>query len=310
MHIYDCVVIGSGPAGLTAAIYQVRANLSTVVIAGGQPGGQLTTTTRVENWPGFEKGVDGVPLMMAMQQQAINLGVELKYDLVTKVNQAGKGFVVMLQSGEQIECRVVIVATGAAARWLDIGERAFIGKGASGCATCDGAFFKDKIVAVIGGGDSAVEEAHFLTRFATKVYMIHRRDSFRAKQKEQERVLQHPKIQVLWNTEVTGVFGGAKLEKIFLKNNLDGSESEMAIDGLFVAIGGVPATGFVKDVLKLADTGHVVVGENAELPTMTSMPGIFSAGDCADPRYKQAITSAGDGCKAALDSQKWLEDNL
>jgi thioredoxin reductase (NADPH) len=214
---------------------------------------------------------------------------------------------VKLQSGEEIECKVVIMATGAAARWLDVGERAFIGKGASGCATCDGAFFKDKVVAVVGGGDSAVEEAHFLTRFASKVYMIHRRDSFRAKQKEQERVLQHPKIQILWNTQVTGVFGGAKLEKIFLKG-IDGVESELKIDGLFVAIGGVPATGFVKDILKLRDTGQIVVGGNPEYPFMTSQAGIFACGDCVDWRYKQAITSAGDGCKAALDSQKWLED--
>jgi len=311
----DCLIVGSGPAGLTAAIYQVRANIKTIIIAGNQPGGQLTTTTRVENWPGYPDGVDGIPLMMDMQKQAQNLGAELKYDLVTGITtpdpldtgtKAENNFIVKLQSGEEIICKVVIVTTGAAARWLDIGEKNFIGKGVSACATCDGAFFREKVVAVVGGGDTAVEEASFLTRFASKVYMIHRRDSFRAKQKEQERVLNNPKIQILWNTQTTGVGGTEKVEKVFLKNTIDNSESELMVNGLFVAIGGVPATGFL-DVEKDTE-GHVIVGKDIEYPFMTSTGGIFAAGDCVDPHYKQAITSAGDGCKAALDSQKWLEN--
>ncbi len=310
---YDSVIVGSGPAGLTAAIYNVRANMKTVVIAGNQPGGQLTTTTRVENWPGFENGVDGVPLMMSMQKQATNLGVEMKNGIVKQVSQVTsesgeKCFAIILENGEVLETKTVIIATGAAVRWLDIGEKEYIGKGVSACATCDGAFFKEKMVAVVGGGDSAVEEATFLTRFAKKVYVIHRRDSLRAKAKEQERLLSNPKVEMVWNTEVLKVSGVDKLTSVSVKNNKNGEEKKMEIDGLFVAIGGVPATSFVKELVETEETGHVVIGKHKDFPFMTSLPGIFAAGDCTDPHYKQAITSAGDGCKAALDSQKWLEE--
>ncbi len=305
---YDSVIVGSGPAGLTAAIYNVRANMKTVVIAGNQPGGQLTTTTRVENWPGFENGVDGVPLMMSMQKQATNLGVEIKNGLVNKIEKTESGFVVYLDNGEIIETKTVIITTGAAARWLDIGEKEYIGKGVSACATCDGAFFREKIVAVVGGGDSAVEEATFLTRFAKKVYVVHRRDGLRAKAKEQERLLSNSKVEMVWNTEVLKVSGVDKLTSIQVVNNQTKEEKELAIDGLFVAIGGVPATGFVKDLVEMEETGHVVIGKHKDFPFMTSVPGVFAAGDCTDPHYKQAITSAGDGCKAALDSQKWLQE--
>lgn len=306
--LYDSVIIGSGPAGLTAAIYNVRANLKTVVIAGNQPGGQLTITTKVENWPGFEDGIDGVPLMMAMQKQASKLGAEIREGLVEKVQKSGKFFEVKLKGGEEIQTKSVVVATGAAARWLSIGEEKFMGKGVSGCATCDGAFFRNKIVAVVGGGDSAVEEATFLTRFASKVYVIHRRQELRAKAKEQERLLGNPKVEMVWNSEVKKVLGKEKLEGIEIINNQKRERRVLDVEGLFVAIGGVPATGFIKDMVKIRETGQVVTGKNDEYPTMTSLPGIFAAGDCADTNYKQAITSAGDGCKAAMDLQKWLEN--
>jgi thioredoxin reductase (NADPH) len=306
---FDCLIVGSGPAGLTAAIYQVRANLKTVLIAGNRPGGQLTITTKVENWPGFSDGVNGLDLMMEMQKQTEKLGTKIIYDLVENIKMNPRGvWETKLQSGEKLRSKVVIIATGANTRWLGVGEERLMGNGVSGCATCDGAFFKDKLVAVVGGGDSAVEEAVFLTRFAKKVYLIHRRDSLRAKAKEQERLMSNPKIEIIWNTQVVAVYGQSKLEGLKIKS-IDSEEKDLPIDGLFVAIGGDPATSFVKDLLELKETGHIVVGSNLECPTMTNVPGVFAAGDCVDSVYKQAITSAGDGCRAALDSQKWLEEN-
>lgn len=305
---YDCVVIGSGPAGLTAAIYQVRANLKTILIAGNRPGGQLTITSKVENWPGFVDGVDGLKLMMDMQKQTEKLGTKMAYDLVEELVQKTGYWEVKLQSGVIIKCRTVIVATGANTRWLGIGEDRLMGRGVSGCATCDGAFFKDKVVAVVGGGDSAVEEATFLTRFASKVYLIHRRDVLRAKAKEQERLHANNKIELILNNQVTEVQGEDKVSSIKIKS-INGEERELKIDGLFIAIGGNPASDFAKNILELRETGHIVTGNDPKFPTMTNMAGIFAAGDCVDYVYKQAITSAGDGCRAALDSQRWLEEN-
>lgn len=306
---FDCLIVGSGPAGLTAAIYQVRANLKTVLIAGNRPGGQLTITTKVENWPGFAEGVEGLSLMMEMQKQAERLGTKMIYDLVEDIKMNSYGvWETKLQSGEKLRSKVVIIATGANTRWLGAGEERLMGRGVSGCATCDGAFFKDKSVAVVGGGDSAVEEAVFLTRFAKKVYLIHRRDSLRAKAKEQERLMSNPKIETIWNTQVIAVYGQNKLEGLKIRS-INNEEKDLSVDGLFVAIGGDPATSFVKDLLELKETGHIVVGSNPEYPTMTKVAGVFAAGDCVDSVYKQAITSAGDGCRAALDSQRWLEEN-
>ncbi len=303
---YDVVVVGSGPAGLTAAIYSVRAALATVVVSGGQPGGQLIITTLVENFPGFSKAIGGVKLMMDMQEQVKNLGGEIVSDKVISVSKNEELFEVKLKSGKIIQARAVIVATGAKARWLGLPrEKEMVGKGVSGCATCDGPFFKDKVVAVVGGGDTAVTEAVFLTKFAKKVYLLHRRDKLRASKKEQERLFKSG-VEIKWNSEVKEIVGEEKLEKIKVVNNKSGKEETMILDGLFVAIGADPATEFLKGAVAMKESGHIVVGKNLTLPTMTSVEGLFAAGDCVDGIYKQAVMAAGDGCKAAMDAEKWL----
>ncbi len=321
--IYDTVIIGSGPAGLTAAIYNIRADLKTVVIAGNQPGGQLTITTTVDNWPGFPNGTGGVKLMMDMQEQVKNLGGEIRSGLVTAIskqtsnstNQITNGFEVKLADGNSFQTKAVIVATGAGAKWLDLPkEKELIGHGISGCATCDGMFFRDKLVAVVGGGDVACEDAEFLTKFAKKVYMIHRRDQLRAQVPQQKLVLNNPKIEMMWNSEVVsineqGATSNEKLENIIIKNNKTGEEKIMPIDGLFVAIGRIPATDFVKDLVDLKETGQIVVGNNQRYLSMTSVTGIFAAGDCVDDIYRQAIVAAGSGCKAGLDAERWIKEN-
>lgn len=321
-NIYDSVIIGSGPAGLTAGIYNIRADLKTLVLAGNQPGGQLTITTTVDNYPGFPNGIGGIKLMMDMQQQFKNLGGEILNDVVLKIckdtspskSPFDKGdFEVILQSGETLRTRAVIVATGAGVKWLEIPkERELIGHGISGCATCDGAFFREKIVAVVGGGDTACEDAGFLSKLAKKVYLIHRRDSLRAQTPQQKLVLDNPKIQILWNSEVIEINPNlqtsiSKLESIKIKNNKTGVENILELDGLFVAIGRTPATEFVKDLIKTKETGYIVVHENPQFSTMTSFPGIFAAGDCADDNYRQAIVAAGEGAKAGLDIERWLK---
>lgn len=315
--IYDTVIIGSGPAGLTAAIYNIRANLKTVVLAGNQPGGQLMLTTTVDNWPGFSKGTGGVKLMMEMQAQVKNLGVEIKNGMVEKIEKTEGGkFNINLIGGEKLETKAVIVATGARAKWLGLkGEKEMIGKGVSGCATCDGMFFKDKIVAVVGGGDTACEEADFLTKFANKVFLIHRRDSLRASVVEQKRVFDNKKIEIIWDNEVVEINPKTKnlesqLENIKIVNNKTGEEKILEVDGLFIAVGHIPATDFVADLVERDEEGHIVIGINQELETMTSCEGVFAAGDCttANKNYKQAVAAAGDGCKAALDAEKWLKD--
>ena len=330
-NIYDTIIVGSGPAGLTAAIYNVRAALKTIVIAGNQPGGQLTLTTEVDNFPGFPNGVGGVKLMMDTQQQVRNLGVTIRNNSVTEItnNQIpitkqyprinvinSKLFRVELENGDVLEARAVIVATGARAKWLGIPkERELLGRGVSGCATCDGMFFKDKLVAVVGGGETAVEDAEFLARMARKVYLVHRRDQLRASASGQKRVFGNPKIEMVWNSEVVKIndqlqvtsYELEKLQNIKIKNNKTGDEKIMEIDGLFVAIGRQPETGFVKELMELRDEGYIVVGKSPEYPTMTTMEGIFAAGDCMDSTYRQAIVAAGEGCKAALDAERWLK---
>jgi thioredoxin reductase (NADPH) len=318
-NIYDTVVIGSGPAGLTAAIYNVRAFLKTVVIAGDQPGGQLTITTTVDNWPGFPNGTGGVKLMMDMQEQVKNLGVEIKNGIVKKIlnskNLNSKIFEVELGDGTTLKSKSVIVAVGARAKWIGIAkEKELIGKGVSGCATCDGMFFRDKTVAVIGGGNTACEDAEFLAKFAKKVYLIHRRDTLRAIAIEAERVLKNEKIEKVWDSEVVEInsqlritnYELEKLENIKIKNNKTGEEKILPIDGLFVAIGRNPATEFLKDLVETKEDGYIVL-DNSEYTTMTSVPGIFAAGDCMDNKYRQAIVAAGAGAKAAIDSDRWLK---
>ena len=313
-NIYDTIIIGSGPAGLTAAIYTVRAQLKTLVIAGNQPGGQLTITTVVENYPGFVDGIGGVKLMMDMMAQVKKLGAEVKQGEVKEVkptpnpslDRAGS-FLVLLNDGQILEAKTVIVATGARAKWLGLPkEKELIGRGISGCATCDGIFFKDKIVAMIGGGNTACEEASFMTKIASKVFIIHRRDQFRASPAVQKKIIDNPKVEILWNTEVMGIEGKSKVESLKVKNNKTGEERTLITDGVFVAIGRTPATDFVKEVVEMGVDGHVLVGKNREYARMTSVEGIFAAGDCSDDIYRQAIVAAGDGARAAIDVERWL----
>lgn len=315
-ELYDTIIIGSGPAGLTAGIYNIRANLKTIVIAGNQPGGQLTITTTVDNYPGFPNGTGGIKLMMDMQAQYKNLGGELMSGLVNKlISESGK-FEIQLNDGKILNSKSVIIATGAAIKWLGIPkEQEMIGKGVSGCATCDGMFFRGKTVAVIGGGDTACEEADFLARLANKVYLIHRRDVLRASAVEQEKVLNNPKIEIIWNSEVVelnpegiGHIGpiGQILKTIKLKNTVSGEEKILEVEGMFVAVGYKPATDFVKELVEINPDGHIVVGKNPELKTMTSVEGIFAAGDCVNSNHRQAIIAAGDGCRAGLDAEHYL----
>ncbi|MBU3935056.1 thioredoxin-disulfide reductase [Patescibacteria group bacterium] len=307
--MYDTVIIGSGPGGLTAAIYTVRADLKTLVIAGKEAGGQLVITTLVENWPGFPEGIHGPELMKNMQKQVSNLGGEIRQGEVEKVEKINEGFGVVLTGGERVEAKSVIVATGAGARWLGLpNEKELIGKGVSGCATCDGMFYRDKVVAMVGGGDTAVQEAHFLTKFVQKVYLIHRRDELRASVAEQKKILNNAKIEMVWNSEVKELIEReGRLGSIRVENNKTGEEKTMEIGGLFVAIGRVPATKFLEGLVEMNENGFVKTRTNEKYPTMTSVTGIFVAGDCSDSVYKQAIVAAGEGCKAGLEVEKWLE---
>ncbi|MFA5894585.1 MAG: thioredoxin-disulfide reductase [Candidatus Shapirobacteria bacterium] len=316
-NIYDTIIIGSGPAGLTAAIYNIRANLKTIVLGGDQPGGQLTLTTVVENYPGFATGIGGLKLMMDMQTQVKNLGVEIKSAFVNNIRKDetnDKLFNLEMADGTVLKTKAVLVTTGAKARWLNIPkEKELIGKGVSACATCDGMFFRDKTVVVVGGGDVACEDAMFLSKFATKVYQIHRRDTLRAQVYIREKIKLNPKIEFIWDTEVVEINPNTeqtvdKLVSIKIKNNKTGDEKIMPIDGLFVAIGHDPATSFVKDLVDLKETGHVIVGNDKKYPTMTSVAGIFAAGDNVDDVYRQAIIAAGHGAMAGMDAERWLEE--
>jgi len=300
-ELYDTIIVGSGPAGLTAGIYNLRAGLKTLVISGNQPGGQLIITTMVDNYPGFPNGVGGVKLMMDMQAQYKNLGGELMSGSVNKIEKKSE-FEITLSDEKVLNSKAVIIATGAAIKWLGLpNEKELIGKGVSGCATCDGMFFRNKTVAVIGGGDTACEEAEFLSRLTNKVYLIHRRDSLRATAVEQEKVLNNPKIEIVWNSEVIEIVGTEKLTAIKLN-----TEKTLEIDGMFVAVGYKPATDFVKGLVEIDENGHIVVGKNSELKTMTNVEGIFAAGDCVNANHRQAIIAAGDGCRAGLDAEKWV----
>jgi thioredoxin reductase (NADPH) len=298
------LIIGSGPAGLTAAIYAARADLAPLVIAGFAPGGQLMITSEVENFPGFPEGIDGPALMANMRAQAERFGARLHDVDVDGVDLSQRPFKVSA-GGTTFTADSVIVATGASAIWLDLpNETRLRGRGVSACATCDGFFFRDKKVAVVGGGDSALEEALFLTKFASEVVLIHRRDEFRGSRIMQNRARSHPKISIQWNSQVSDVLGEDKIEGLQLTDTRTGEVREMPIEGLFVAIGHRPNTTVFRDFLATDEKGYLVVEDH----TRTGVDGVFVAGDVHDHRYRQAITAAGDGCRAAIDAERWLEE--
>ena len=301
----DVVIIGSGPAGCTAALYAARANLQVLVVAGYEAGGQLMITSDVENYPGFETAITGPDLMGRMRKQAERFGAKFLDEDATAVDFTGTTFTVTSASGTHVG-RAVIIATGSAAKWLGLpSETRLRGHGVSACATCDGFFFKDKRVVVVGGGDSAMEEALFLTKFATEVTIVHRRDSFRASKIMAARAQAHPKIKVVWNTTIAELLGTEHVEGVRLKDLKTGAERVMPCDGYFSAIGHTPNTALFKGQVRLDEAGYIVVEGPHE--TCTSVDGVFAAGDVFDHRYKQAITAAGSGCKAAIDAEKWLE---
>ncbi len=305
MSIRNVIIIGSGPAGYTAALYAARAQLNPLVFEGAvTAGGALMNTTEVENFPGFQDGIMGPALMENMRAQAVRFGAELITDDVTEVNLTSDIKTVKDGSGNEYSAKSIILAMGSAYRELGVpNEKRLSGHGVSWCATCDGFFFREQVIAVIGGGDSAVEEATFLTRFASKVYLIHRRDSLRASKIMAERAHNDPKIEFIWNSEVVSVNGEDKVSGLTLKNTQTGSESELEVTGMFVAIGHDPRSELVKGVIDTDKEGYVqVVGRT----TATNIPGVFACGDLVDNRYRQAITAAGSGCQAALDAEKFL----
>ncbi|MEN9287938.1 MAG: hypothetical protein RLZ88_608 [Actinomycetota bacterium] len=304
----DVIIIGSGPAGYTAGIYTARAGLKPLLIASSvEAGGELMKTTEVENYPGFPEGAMGPDLMANFQAQAERFGTEILLDDVIEVDLKGDIKVVKTAMGDTYEAKTVILATGAAYRELGLPrEKELSGHGVSWCATCDGFFFREKAIAVIGGGDSAMEEANFLTRFASKVYLIHRRDSFKASKIMQERAMNNPKIEVVWNNEVAELHGETNLTGVTLRNTVDGSTSELALDGLFIAIGNDPRVWLVENQLELTPEKFIQVDGRS---SRTSLPGVFAAGDVIDPTYRQAITAAGSGCVAALDAEHYLNDH-
>jgi thioredoxin reductase (NADPH) len=301
--VRNVVIIGSGPAGLTAAVYAARANLEPLVIEGVEAGGQLMLTTDVENYPGFIDGIMGPELMERFRKQAGRFGTEFVTDNVTRVDFSAKPFVVET-SGREVTAHSVIISTGANARMLGVpGEKELLGHGVSTCATCDGFFFRDHELVVVGGGDSAMEEAIFLTKFASKVTVVHRRDQLRASKIMQDRAFDNPKIEFVWDSVLTEIFGDGKVAGVRLKNVKTGEENELATGGVFVAIGHIPNTKLFEGQLDLAEGYIVTAGED----TMTSVPGVFAAGDVVDFRYRQAITAAGMGCMAAIDAERFLE---
>jgi thioredoxin reductase (NADPH) len=301
------VIIGSGPAGYTAAIYAARAMLEPVLIQGIQPGGQLTITTDVENYPGFADVIQGPWLMEQMQKQAEHVGTRIVTDHVNNLDLSQRPFRLICDSGDVYVADTVIIATGAQARWLGMpSEEKFKGYGVSACATCDGFFYRNKQVVVIGGGNSAVEEALFLTNFASKVTVVHRRDSFRAEKILQDRLFKHPKIEVIWDNaldEIKGSENPAKVTHVRLKNVKTGETSERAVDGVFIAIGHSPSTELVAGKIEMKPSGYV---KTQPFSTATSVPGLFAAGDVTDDIYRQAVTAAGQGCMAALEAERFL----
>ncbi|MDQ3637914.1 MAG: thioredoxin-disulfide reductase [Actinomycetota bacterium] len=303
---YDVVIIGSGPAGYTAALYAARANLGTLVFQGFESGGQLMLTSDVENYPGYKDGVQGPEMMDEFEEQAARFGAEMRPDNVEKVDLSGRPFKLWAEGEEEpVLAKTVVIATGAQAKWLGLeSEERLFGKGVSGCATCDAFFFRGKKVAVVGGGDTAMEEAGVLAKFADEVFLIHRRDEFRSSKIMLERAEKNEKITFLTNTTVEEILGETTVEGVRIKNAKTGEEKTLAVDGFFAAIGHTPATGLFKGQLEMDGSGYLLQKEH----TMASVPGVFAAGDVSDTRYRQAVTAAADGCRAAIDAERWLEE--
>jgi thioredoxin reductase (NADPH) len=301
------LIIGSGPAGYTAAIYAARANLAPILVQGLQPGGQLSITTDVENYPGFAEVIQGPWLMEQMAAQAANCGAELVFDSITAVDLSRRPFACAADSGDLYAAETLILATGAQARWLGLpSEQKFAGHGVSACATCDGFFFRNKRVAVVGGGNTAVEEALYLSHIASHVILIHRRDQLRAEKVLQDRLFRNPKVEIIWNSVVDEILGQEHplaVTGLRLRNVRTGEVSELPIDGVFIAIGHDPATGLVKGQLEMHREGYVITAPDS---TVTSRPGVFAAGDVQDKIFRQAVTAAGSGCMAALEAEKFL----
>jgi thioredoxin reductase (NADPH) len=304
-QVREVIIIGSGPAGFTAGIYTARAGLNPLLIASSvEIGGELMKTTEVENFPGFPEGLQGPELMANFQAQAERFGTEIMYEDVVEVELKGDVKIVKTGNGQSFEAKTVILATGAAYRELGLPrEKELSGHGVSWCATCDGFFFREKTIAVVGGGDSAMEEANFLTRFASKVYLIHRRDTFKASKIMQDRAMANPKIEVIWNTEITELKGATNLEAVTLRNTVDGTTKDMDLDGLFIAVGNDPRVWLVENQLELTAEKFIKVEGRS---SKTTLPGVFACGDVIDPTYRQAITAAGSGCVAALDAEHYL----
>jgi len=308
-HKTKLLIIGSGPAGYTAAIYAARANLKPILVQGMQPGGQLTITTDVENYPGFADVIQGPWLMEQMQKQAEHVGTNLITDHIKEVDFNSKPYKAVGESGDTYEADSVIISTGAQAKWLGLeGEQKFQGFGVSACATCDGFFYRDKVVAVVGGGNTAVEEALYLTNFAKKVYLIHRRDELRAEKILQDRLLKNPKIEPLWNNTLKDIKGSEdplSVTHAVLESTADGSIQEVGLDGIFIAIGHKPTTNLFKGHINMDDEGYILTKPNS---TATDKAGIYAAGDVQDKIYRQAVTAAGTGCMAALEAEKYLAE--
>jgi thioredoxin reductase (NADPH) len=303
---YDLVVVGSGPAGYTAALYAARANLKTLVFQGFESGGQLMLTSDVENYPGYKDGVMGPEMMDDFEAQAARFGAEMRPDNVERVDLSERPFKLWAEGeDEPVRAKTVVIATGAKAKWLGLeSEWQLMGKGVSGCATCDAFFFRGKRVAVVGGGDTAMEEASVLAKFADEVLLIHRRDEFRASKIMLERARKNPKITFVTDTTVEEILGENSVEGLRIKNTKTGREETVEVDGFFAAIGHAPATGLFEGQVEMDDGGYVLQKEH----TMTSVPGVFAAGDVSDTRYRQAVTAAADGCRAAIDAERWLEE--
>jgi thioredoxin reductase (NADPH) len=303
-----CLIIGSGPAGYTAAIYASRAGLHPVMYMGGQPGGQLTTTTEVDNFPGYPTGVDGPTMMIDLENQAKRFGTDVRHGLAEKVDFTSQPKKVWIDNGDEIEAESIIIATGASAKWLGLeGETTYNGLGVSACAVCDGFFYKNQIVAVVGAGDTAAEEASYLANLCTKVHMIVRRDEMRASLIMQDRVKNNPKIEIHWNSETEEILGDSTgVTGIRLKNRVSGATEEIALTGFFVAIGHQPNTSIFKDVLAMDNQEYLITEKGS---TRTNVDGVFACGDVQDSTYRQAVTAAGTGCMAALDAERWLAAN-
>lgn len=305
MATESIVILGSGPAGLTAAIYSARANLKPIVVEGEQPGGQLTITSDVENYPGFAEPVMGPELMAAFKKQSERFGTRFVTGNVVHVDLAKRPFTLQFADGSKIVTQTLVIATGASAKWIGIeSEKKFMGKGVSACATCDGFFFRNMDIAVVGGGDTAMEEATFLTRFAKSVTIIHRRDTLRASKIMQDKATKNPKIKFIWDTAVEEVTGDQTVKSLKLKNLKTGAVSQLPVEGLFIAIGHEPNTKLFKGQLQMNEAGYLVVQAGT---SKTNIPGVFAAGDVADPNYRQAVTAAGTGCMAAIDAERFLE---